>query len=388
MDFDQLTPDDLVARGSGKWTRFPGKIGAFVAEMDFGLAPPIAEALHHMVDHPAFGYLPNALSDQLKTSTASFVGRRYGWQLDPQYVTPMADVLGALVLTMEHFMAPGAKVIIPTPAYMPFLSLPAGSHRELVEVPLRRVGDPTAVGGSWEYDLDALDAVFGEGDLLVLCNPHNPLGKVATREELTAISELVERHHGVVFNDEIHAPLVYPGSTHVPYHALNEATVQHTVTAMAASKAWDIPGLKTAQIIVTGDELLKVWAPMAFGESHHAATPGVVATIAAYDQGEPWLAEVIDYLDGNRQALAAAVQRELPGVGFVIPDGTYLSLLETKGLGLDHPYQFFFDRADVALTDGAACGMASVGDVRINFATPRPIVEQIIAQMAGALAAR
>ena len=388
MDFDRLTPADLVAKGSGKWTRFDGKLGAFVAEMDFGLAPPITQALHEMVDGANFGYLPNALADQLKTSTAAFVGRRYGWQLDPEFVTPLADVLGSLVITMEHLLKPGARVIVPTPAYMPFLSLPGRYHRELIEVPMRRVGDPTTVGGSWEYDLDALDAAFGEGDLLILCNPHNPLGKVATADELTAISELVERHHGLVFNDEIHAPLVYAEASHVPYHGLNEATGQHTITAMAASKAWNLPGLKAAQMIVTGEDLLKVWGPMSFGESHHAATPGVVASIAAYDSGEPWLAEVIDYLDGNRRLLAEQVAAQLPGVGFVPPAGTYLSLLETAGLGLENPYQFFFDRADVALTDGAACGRAGEGAVRINFATPRPIVAQIITQLAQALAAR
>ncbi|MGJ6981463.1 MalY/PatB family protein [Aestuariimicrobium soli] len=378
---DALTPETLVARGSGKWTRFPGTLGAFVAEHDFGLAEPIAEALHRMVDGFNFGYLPNGLADDLRRATAEYV-QRYGWQLDPAHVTPLPDVLSGLEIAMDLLLADGAKVILPTPAYMPFLTMPGAAHRELAEVPMLR----TETG--WEYDFDALEAVFETGDLLILCNPHNPVGKVATAEELTRLSEIVAAHQGLVYNDEIHAPLVLPGATHVPYHALSPVTAAHTVTSMAASKAWNLPGLKGAQFVVTDPDLRRLWEPLAFGRSHATATPGVVASIAAYDQGQPWLDEVVDYLDGTRTALADAVAATLPGIAHVPSEGTYLAWLETQELGLENPQQFFLEHARVALTDGGACGQAGRGRVRLNFGTSRPIVLEIIERMGAALADR
>ncbi|CAI9407731.1 MULTISPECIES: MalY/PatB family protein [Aestuariimicrobium] len=378
---DALTPDDLVARGSGKWTRFPGTLGAFVAEHDFGLADPIAEALHRMVDGFNFGYLPDSLAHEMCEATAHYV-RRYGWQLEPRHVTPLPDVLSGLEIAMDLMLAEGAKVILPTPAYMPFLTMPGRARRELVEVPMLR----TETG--WEYDFDSLDKVYEQGDLLILCNPHNPIGKVATREELTRLSEIVDAHHGLVYNDEIHAPLVFGEAVHVPYHALSEVTAGHTVTSMAASKAWNLPGLKAAQFIVTSPSLRELWEPIAFGRSHGTATPGVVATVAAYTQGQPWLDEVLTYLDGTRVALADAIASKLPGVGHVSPQGTYLAWLETADLGLENPQRFFLEDAKVALTDGAACGAAGVGDVRLNFGTARPIVLEMIDRMARALEQR
>lgn len=378
---DALTADDLVARGSGKWTRFPGALGAFVAEHDFGLAPPIAEALHRMVDGFNFGYLPNALSDQMREATAGYVAR-HGWTLDPAHVTPLPDVLSGLQIAMDLLLPEGAKVVLPTPAYMPFLTMPGLARRELAEVPMLRTES------GWEYDFDALEAVFEEGDLLIVCNPHNPIGKVSTREELLHLSEIVEANHGLVYNDEIHAPIVLPGATHVPYHALSEATAAHTVTSMAASKAWNLPGLKGAQFVVTGERLRKLWEPIAFGRSHETATPGVVATIAAYTQGQPWLDEVLEYLDGTRSALAEAVATHLPGVGHLPAQGTYLAWLETENLGLDNPQQFFLEHARVALTDGAACGQAGRGRVRLNFGTSRPIVLEMVERLGTALSER
>lgn len=379
---DALTPEQLVARGSGKWTRFPGKLGAFVAEHDFGLAPAIASSLHRMVDEFNFGYLPDSLATQMREATASFVGERYGWQLDPAHVTPLPDVLSGLDIAMNVLMAEGAKVILPTPAYMPFLTMPGAARRELVEVPMLRTEQ------GWEYDFDAIEAIYEEGDLFILCNPHNPIGKVSTPEELTRLSEIVETYHGLVYNDEIHAPLVFGDARHVAYHALSEVTQGHTVTSMAASKAFNLPGLKGAQFIVSSPRLSELWQPLAFGRSHSTATPGVIASTAAYTQGQAWLDEVNDYLDGTRRRLAELVAEHLPGVGYHMPDGTYLAWLETEELGLDNPQQFFLEHADVALTDGALCGQVGQGRVRLNFGTSRPIVEQMVTQMGRALAER
>jgi cystathionine beta-lyase len=382
--FDEIRIESLRAAGALKWTLFPGKAGAFVAEMDFGIAPPITRALHDAVDAGGFGYLPPALVDRMSEVYAEWSRTRYGWDVPPGNVRPLADVVAGLVAAIEHFSRPGAPVILPTPAYMPFLVVPGTLGRDIIQVPL------VTSGGRHSYDLDALDAAFrAGGHLLVLCNPHNPVGRVLTRAELTAIAEVVERNGGRVFADEIHAPLVYPGHRHVPYASISAAAAGHTVTATSASKAWNLPGLKCAQLILSNDADLEKWSTVGFMAEHGASNLGVVANIAAYSAGAPWLDEVLAYLDGNRALLTELLAEHLPKVAYTPPEGTYLAWLDCRELGLgDQACQYFLDRAGVAMTDGARCGAVGAGFARYTFATPRPIMRESVEQMARALATR
>ncbi|PZR54926.1 aminotransferase class I/II [Xylanimonas oleitrophica] len=385
-ELDAITVDSLRAAGSVKWTAFPDTLGAFVAEMDFGTAPPVARALHDAVDRGLLGYLPGHLEVGMQRAYAAFALRRFGWEVDPQRVRPVPDVLVAFEAVLTHFTRPGSPVILPTPAYMPFLPLPADLGREVLQVPL--VPDE-AHGGRYAYDLDALDAAFASGaQLLVLVNPHNPTGRVLERAEMLAISEVVERHGGRVFADEIHAPLVHPGHQHVPYASVSAATAAHTITATSASKAWNVPGLKAAQLVLSDEADARRWSRVGRWVEHMVATPGVVAHTVAYDDGEPWLQDVLRYLDGNRRLLGTLVDELLPGVRYTPPEGTYLAWLDVRGAGLDQPARFFREAAGVALTDGADCGRAGEGFVRLTLATPRPVLTEIVERMADALAAR
>ena len=382
--FDDITIEQLRAAGGLKWSQHPEAIGSFVAEMDFGTAPPVLDALRDAVDRELFGYLPEALARRLGEAWAGFAREAYGWEVPADRVRPLADVVAGLTSAIDFFSAPAAPVILPTPAYMPFLVVPPWMGRSVLEVPMARDGD------RYVYDLDALDAAFAAGgSLLVLCNPHNPIGRVLGRDEMLAVSEVVERHGGRVFSDEIHAPLVYDGHTHVPYAGLSEATAAHTVTAVSASKAWNLPGLKCAQLVLSNDQDAARWAEVGFMAEHGASSLGVVANIAAYESGGPWLAEVLDYLDGNRRLLGDLLAERLPQVGYVPPEGTYLAWLDCRRLDLgDHPAEFLLERAGVALTDGPACGRAGAGFARLNLATPRPILERKVAQLADALSGR
>lgn len=382
--FDDITIEQLRAAGGLKWSQHPEAIGSFVAEMDFGTAPPVLDALRDAVDRELFGYLPEALARRLGEAWAGFAREAYRWEVPADRVRPLADVVAGLTSAIDFFSAPAAPVILPTPAYMPFLVVPPWMGRSVLEVPMARDGD------RYVYDLDALDAAFAAGgSLLVLCNPHNPIGRVLGRDEMLAVSEVVERHGGRVFSDEIHAPLVYDGHTHVPYAGLNEATAAHTVTAVSASKAWNLPGLKCAQLVLSNDQDAARWEEVGFMAEHGASSLGVVANIAAYESGGPWLAEVLDYLDGNRRLLGDLLAERLPQVGYVPPEGTYLAWLDCRRLDLgDHPAEFLLERAGVALTDGPACGRAGAGFARLNLATPRPILERKVAQLADALSGR
>ncbi len=383
-DLDAITLDSLRSAGGLKWSRHPDAIGAFVAEMDFGTAPAILDALSAALDDGVFGYLPDAWVERLATSWCGWASERYGWEVPPEWVRPLADVVAGLEAAIKHFSAPGSSVILPTPAYMPFLEVPPALGREVIQVPM------AVDGTSYTYDLDALDAAYRSGgDLLVLCNPHNPIGRVLRPDEMRAVAEVVERHGGRVFSDEIHAPLVYDGQRHVPYASVSDMAASHTVTAVSASKAWNLPGLKCAQLVLSNEADARTWAKVGQFAEHGASNPGVVANIAAYESGGPWLKTVLDYLDGNRRLLSDLLADQLPEVGYRPPEGTYLAWLDCRALGLgDHPAEFFLDHAGVALTDGPACGDVGAGFARYNFATPRPILEQTVEQLARAVRMR
>ncbi|QDP99048.1 aminotransferase class I/II-fold pyridoxal phosphate-dependent enzyme [Microlunatus elymi] len=347
--------------------------------MDFGAAPPITEALHRTVDDGLFGYLPDQLAASMSRACAGWQADAYGWQVDPGRIHPLPDVLKGLEIAIQHFSRPGSPVIMPVPAYMPFLLLPPALEREIIRVPLLEQD------GRYGFDLDALGRAFEQGgDLVVLCNPYNPVGRVFSAEELTAFSEVVAAHGGQVFADEIHGPLVYPGARHIPYASISETAAGHTLTATAASKAWNLPGLKCAQLIINNDADAKIYAGISPFLTHGASNPGVVATIAAYTAGKPWLDSVVDYLDGNRRLLAELLADELPMINFTPPEGTYIGWLDCRDLGLESsPAEFFAEHAGVALTDGAACG--TPGFARMIFATPRPILTEMVHRMADAV---
>jgi cystathionine beta-lyase len=381
--FDQIALEHLRGAGGLKWSLFPDTIGAFVAEMDFGTAPVVTEALHAAVDAGLLGYLPPAVAAAMAQASAAWHRTAFGWDLAPDQVHPVADVLKALEVTLEHYSRPGSAVILPTPAYMPFLTVPPAMGREVIQVPLLRGDD-----GRSTLDLEGIAAAYrAGGDLLILCNPYNPVGRVFSRAELAAVADVVAAHDGRVFADEIHSPLVFPGRRHIPYASLSAVTAAHTVTATSASKAWNLPGLKCAQLILSNDADAQVWERIGMMASHGTSILGAVATTAALSAGGPWLAEVVRYLDGNRRALAALVAEHLPGVGYTAPEGTYIAWLDCRALRLESsPAEFFREHAGVALTDGSACGDAGGGFVRMVFATPRPILEQAVTAMGGAVA--
>lgn len=367
-----------------KWTRFePDVIGAWVAEMDFGTAPVVTAALHDAVDAGRLGYLPEALVRDMAEACAGWHDRTYGWDVDPHHIHPIADVIRGFEAAIEHFSAPGRAIVLPTPAYMPFFTVPGGLHRDIIRVPMRRDED-----GIHRMDLDGIDRALSDGgNLVVLCNPHNPIGRVYERDELLALADVIERHGGRVFADEIHAPLVYAPARHVPYASISPAAARHSVTATSASKAWNLAGLKCAQLVITNDADAAVWDEYGQRIGHGAAILGVIANTAAYDGGRVWLDDVLAYLDGNRHALTDLLADHLPRARYRPPDGTYLAWLELD-LDLDdaseQPGEVILERGRVAVVEGTRCGEA--GCVRLNFATPRPVLSEIVTRMARALA--
>ena len=380
---EATTVETLRRRGSLKWTApGPDGFGAGVAEMDFGTAPAVLAALAELSAGASFGYLPQHLADELGEATARWQQERYGWMVAPADVHPVADVIKGLELAITAFSRAGAPVILPTPAYMPFLVVPGTLGREVIQVPM-----PCDDAGHYRFDLDGIDRAFrAGGDLLVLCNPYNPLGRVFTAAELAGITEVVDRHGGRVFADEIHAPLVYRPARHVPYASTSETAAAHTLTATSASKAWNLPGLKCAEVILTAASDRATWQRVGHFASHGASTPGVVANAAAFRGGAGWLDEVLDYLDGSRALLGRLLAERLPAARYRPPEGTYLAWLDLRAVELPRsPGELITEVGRVLVVDGPAFGRGGPGHVRFNFATPRPVLDTMVTRLAGAL---
>ena len=379
---DSTTATMLRARGSFKWTApGPGGFGAAVAEMDFGAAPAITDAIAALCADANFGYLPPFLADELAVACAEFQKRRYGWDTDPALIHHVPDVIKALEIAITHFSRPGSPVILPTPAYMPFLSVPGFLGREIIQVRMRDDG------GFFTLDLDAIEDAFrAGGHLVIFCNPYNPLGRVFAEPEMTQLTDVVERHGGRVFADEIHGPLVYPGTRHIPYASTSGAAAAHALTATSASKGWNLPGLKCAEVILTSDADARLWEELGMFATHGASNPGVVANIAAFREGEPWLADAMAYLDDSRRLLAELVRSHLPQVRYQPPQGTYLAWLDCSDLGLaGSPGALVTERAQVTVVDGPAFGEGGAGSFRFNFAAPQPLIAEMIGRIAEVL---
>ena len=367
----------LRARRTVKWSLYgPDTLAAWVAEMDFDIAPCVRAAITAAVEREDFGYIAADLSD-LTTACAAFLAAAYNWDVPPTRIFPVADVLSGIAGALDAFVAPGASVVVPTPAYPPFFEVIELTGRPTVATPLVRERDRDVL------DLDAIDAALARGARAVLlCSPHNPTGRVFTVEELGALAAVVERRGARVIADEVHAPLVYPGAAHTPYATVSEAAGAHAITVTSASKAFNLAGLKCAQVIASNHDDASGWRQLGVFEVPGPTPIGIAASVAAYRDGRPWLRDLIGYLDGNRRLLGELLASELPGVTWCPPEATFLAWLNCAALGCDDPARFFLDRAHVALSDGPPFGPGCDQHVRLNFATSRELLEQIVGAMA------
>jgi cystathionine beta-lyase len=373
----------LRRRRTLKWTHDPQDVlPAWVAEMDVAMAAPIRAALLAAVARDEFGYAPPGARTELPAACAGFLADAYGWHPDPGGIHPVADVLTGVRIALDLADPAGAPVVLPTPAYPPFFAVLHGARRTVTEVPLA-VGDRGP-----ELDLDGVDRALRAGARTVLlCTPHNPTGRVFRGDELAALAAVVEGHGARVVSDEVHAPLTLPGCRHVPYAAAIPAAAGHAITVTSASKGWNLPGLKCAQVVLTAEADLPRWEAEVPGFERFGASPlGIAANVAAYTEGRGWLEQVVAQLDAHRRALADLVARHLPGVGYRPPEATYLAWLDCRSLHLPRPpAEVFLERGRVAVNDGAEFGAPGAGFVRLNFGTSPALLEEVVRRMGVAL---
>lgn len=380
-EIDLLSPDVLRARRTAKWgTQEADVLAAPVAEMDFALAPVLRAALVGAIERGETGY--PLYDGALESATVAVLQRKSGLRVHVDQIKILPDVLKGIDLAIKCFSPPGSPVVVLTPSYPPFFRVPGGAGRSIVEVPLLVAEE------RYTFDFEAIDrALSGEARTLILCNPYNPVGRVFTRQELERLADVVEMNGARIISDEVHAPLTYADETFTAYATVSEAAARHSVTLTSASKGWNVAGLKCAQIALTNPGDGEIWAQLPFLETHGASILGILANRVAYAHGDEWLGEVIAYLDGNRRLLAKLIEHHLPGVRYNPPQATYLAWLDCRALKLEDPAGFFLKHARVAVGDGANFGASGAGFVRLNFATSRAILTEIVQRMGRALAA-
>ena len=366
-------------------------LGRSLAEMDVGMPPVVTDVIRESLDRGVVGYLDLEHTRRLQAVVTEWFSERYGWEPAEEAIRPVPDLVTGFRAVLTHFLKPGEPIIVPTPGYMPFLALPPTIDRPVIEVPMVRrsardgAGDGVGAGDgdAWHYDYDGIRAAFAAGaKMLVLCNPHNPIGKVATREELARIEAIVDEAGGIVFADEIHAPILFGDTRYVSYAATSPRAAAHTITATSASKAFNIPALKCGQLIFTNPEHLAHWRRVGHWVEHGTSILGVLATEAAYRQGRTWLADTVTQLQHRVREASEILRASMPrtGIRMIAPDATYLLWIDLSLTGLQHrdesPVCTLEQTARLRVTDGAECGATGQGFVRFNAALRQSHVQE------------
>lgn len=375
-------------RTSEKYTAYPADVlPMFVAEMDSVLAEPVREALVRAVTNGDTGYvghtrvLPEVFSD--------FAGRRWGWEVDPDLVRTTTDVSVAAVEVLRRIIEPGDQVVVMPPVYPPFWEYvleAGGSPTEVPLLPPPGPADPFDTTAGWRIDLAEIERAFAEGARTVLlCNPHNPLGLVHGRDDLVALARLAAQWDAVVVSDEIHAPLTHADALFSPFLGCCDEAASVGVALTSASKAWNLAGTKCA-LMVGASERARGWFDALPTEVvERTGILGYTASVAAFRDGEPWLAALLAELTANRRVLAEELGRALPGAGYRQPQASYLAWIDLRALPWgDEPALHLLDAAKVALSNGPDFGRPGAGHVRLNFGCSEETLREGLSRLAGA----
>jgi cystathionine beta-lyase len=371
FDFDTII--DRSGSSSEKWDRYAGRdiIPLWVADMDFRSPPSVIAALHERIDHGVFGYTHPPAG--LVEAVLAHLQRDFDWRVEPEWLVWLPGLVCGLNVLCRSVGEEGDEIITFTPVYPPFMSAPALNGRVTVKVPLK------LDKGSWLMDLEALErAITPRTRMLLLCSPHNPVGRAWSRSELEQVAALAQRYDLVIGSDDIHAGLILDeGRQHLPIATLSPETAGRTITLLAPSKTYNIPGLGCSFAVISEPALRKRFIKAAGRIVPHVNILGYSAAEAAYRHGEEWRRSLIEYLRGNRELVATAIDA-LPGFFMAHVEATYLAWIDTRASGIKKPGEFF-EQAGVGLSDGADFG--APGFVRLNFGCSRSLLVEALQRM-------
>ncbi len=380
-DFDRII--DRRQTDSEKWDLFAEDVlPLWVADMDFLSPEPVIQALHARVEHGVYGYgiEPQELRELLVARLAAL----YGWKVPAEAIVFVPGLVVGLNVATRAAAQPGDGALVQTPVYRPIINAPGSAGQALQPMALSRQAD-----GRYTLDAEQMAAtITNRTRAFILCNPHNPVGRVFTREELTTMAELCLRHNLTIISDEIHCDLLFSGAQHIPIASLSPELAARTITLMAPSKTFNIAGLYCSAAIIPDPALRRRFKAVAEGIVPSVNFMAFVAALAAYRDGGPWLAECLCYLEDNRDTLMQFVENRLPGITMSPMEGTYLAWLDCRETGIiGAPAEFFLKRARVALNEGASFGNGGEGFARLNFGCPRATLTAAVERMAEALEA-
>jgi cystathionine beta-lyase len=380
-DFDKVI--ERKGTDSHKWMKYGDDvIPLWVADMDFPSAEPIVQALHHRIDHGIYGYTqpPQALRHVIRNRLKTL----YGWAIEDEDIIFLPGLVVGLNLAYHVFSAPGEGILLQPPVYHHFIRDPIHHGRVLNDPPLVQKED------SYEIDFAAFEkAITHQTRVFLLCNPHNPVGRVFRRDELEKMAEICLRRNVIICSDEIHCDLLYPGYRHIPVATLSPEIANHTVTLMAPSKTFNLAGLDFGFAIIQNQILRRKWEAFSQGLIPGVNIMGHVAALAAFKEGQEWLDQVLQYLTANRDFLAHFLEEKLPEIRMTKMEGTYLAWLDCRKAGIPgNPFEFFLQEGKVAFNDGSEFGRGGQGFVRLNFACPRKTLTETLDRMVFAMRRR
>jgi cysteine-S-conjugate beta-lyase len=382
INFDQVI--ERRNTGCAKWQTYGEDVlPMWVADMDFRSPEPVIQALRERVEHGVFGYA--APMPELTEVICARLQRMYGWTVTPEQIVYLPGVVSAINVACRAFGQSGEGVLVQTPVYPPFLSAPGNHGLELQAVELTRVEEAHTL--RYEIDYGAFEsAIAPRTRLFILCQPHNPTGQEYSPEQLTRLADICLRHDVLIVSDEIHGELMLGGTRHTPTASLAPEIAAHTITLMAPSKTFNLPGLGCSFAVVPNAEWRQRMAKASEGLVPLMNALGLIAALAAYHDGDEWRAALLEYLTANRDFLVNYVADKLPRIRTTVPQATYLAWLDCRDAGISgSPYEFFLHQAKVALGDGKAFGPGGEGFVRLNFGCPRSQLVEALERMRTAL---
>lgn len=387
MNYNFDTIIDRSNNFAAKWSEMDKKYGTndlipmWVADMDFKAAPCIIDALRNRLEQGIYGYTtrPNSYNE----SIVNWVSRRFGWNIKSEWLVFSPGVIPAISILIQELTNEGDKIMIQEPVYSPFNSVVKDNKRELVISPLKKLED-----GNYVMDYEDIESKIKDVKIFILCNPHNPVGRVWTKEELKQLGDICIKHNVKVISDEIHSDIIFKGYKHIPFASICKEFEQNSITCMAPTKTFNIAGLQMSQVILPNEDDYKALdSAFARIDIRRNNAFSLVATEAAYNHGEEWLTDFIDYLEGNMDFAVDYIEKNMPKLKVRKPQGTYLLWVDFSELGLsdDEVAKFLVENAKVALNNGPSFGIGGQGYQRINLACPRSMVEEALTRIKNAI---
>lgn len=352
-------------------------IPLWVADMDFKAPQPVIDALENRASHGVFGYTMR--DEEYESIIKKWVGKRYKWKIKNEHINYSPGVVSAIAMSILTYTKPGDKIIVQSPVYFPFFTTVENNGRRIINNQLK------INNNRYEMDFDLLDSqIDSQTKMLILSNPHNPVGRAWELNELHQLGEIVKKHNLIVISDEIHADIIFDNKTHIPFASIDENIAQQTITCISPSKTFNIAGLSTSVVIIENKRLMADYTNIIESLHINLSNPfGMVALKAAYSKGEPWLKELLKYLESNRDYVYKFINNEIKELKCYLPEATYLMWIDFNNLNLsEHKLnKLLVKDAKLGLSNGSLFGKGGSGFERLNFGSPRSVIKKALVQL-------